>query len=138
MNKIVAYPTKNKAVNAYMWMEYYDFKVFTCVLWRFTTKFAPLTRVFRCVTYINRDNTTESGWIHLKVGIQCALFLVKYGYANSLRLGRPWVLTLACGIPLTPGLAAISQFKVSISDKEVLHKITYSLTFRDQMIISIG
>jgi len=25
-----------------------DFKVFSCVLWQFTMKFAPLTRVFRC------------------------------------------------------------------------------------------
>jgi len=47
-------------------MEYYDFKVFTRVLWQFTAKFAPLT----CV---NRGETPASGWIHLKVGIQCVL-----------------------------------------------------------------
>jgi len=31
-------------------MEYYDFKVFTSVLWQFMTKFAPFTRVFRRAT----------------------------------------------------------------------------------------
>jgi len=30
----------------HIWMEHYDLKVFTCVLWQFTTKFATLTRVF--------------------------------------------------------------------------------------------
>jgi len=25
---------------------------------------------------VNRDNTPESGWIHLNVSIQCVLFLV--------------------------------------------------------------
>jgi len=34
----------------HVWMEYNYFKVFKCVLWWFTTKFAPLTRVFRCGT----------------------------------------------------------------------------------------
>jgi len=32
-------------------MEYYDFKEFTRVLWRFMTKFASLTLVFQCVTF---------------------------------------------------------------------------------------
>jgi len=47
-------------------MEYYDFKVFTHVLWQFTTKFAPLTCVFRCATFeqgryiLKRVQTPES------------------------------------------------------------------------------
>jgi len=32
------------------WMEYYDYKMFTRVLWWFVMKFAPLTCVFRCAT----------------------------------------------------------------------------------------
>jgi len=62
-------------------MEYYDFKVFTSVLRPFTPKFAPLTRVFWCV---NRYDTPESGWIPLKVGIQCVLFLVGERYSVKL------------------------------------------------------
>jgi len=57
----------------HVWMEYCDFKVFTCVLWQFTMKFAPLA----CV---NWGNTPESGWIHLKVGTQSVLVLVGKSY----------------------------------------------------------
>jgi len=32
----------------HIWMKYNDFKVFTHFLWRFKTKFAPLTHVFQC------------------------------------------------------------------------------------------
>jgi len=48
-------------------MEYYDFKVFTSVLKRFTTKFAPLARVFRCAKWkqgrynLKGVDTPESG-----------------------------------------------------------------------------
>jgi len=38
-------------------MEYYDFKVFTGVLCRFTMKFAPSTRVFQCPTCKQRRYT---------------------------------------------------------------------------------
>jgi len=55
-------------------MEYCDFKVFTRVLWQIVTKFAPLN-VYSGLPCVNRGNTPESGWIHLKVGMQCVLFL---------------------------------------------------------------
>jgi len=63
----------------HVWMEYCDFKVFARVLWQFMTKFAPLAFVFRCAMckqgWYNwkRVDTPESGWIHLKVDIQCSV-----------------------------------------------------------------
>jgi len=33
--------------------------------------------VYSNVPRVNRDNTPESEWIHLKVGLQCVLFLVR-------------------------------------------------------------
>jgi len=53
----------------------YDFKVFTRVLRQLMTKFAPLTCVFRCPT-CKQGQYAESIWTHLKVGIQCVLFLL--------------------------------------------------------------
>jgi len=50
-------------------MEYYDLKVFTSVLWGFTMKFAPLT-VYSGAPHVNKGDTSESEWIHQKVGIQ--------------------------------------------------------------------
>jgi len=32
--------------------------------------------VYSGVLCVNRGDTPDSGWIHLKVGIQCVLFLV--------------------------------------------------------------
>jgi len=58
----------------HVWMEYNDFKMFTRVLWRFTMKFAPLSRVFRCV---NRGDTPETGWIHLQVDVQWVPFSLR-------------------------------------------------------------
>jgi len=52
-------------------MECYDFKVFTNVLWRFMTKFAPLMFVFLCAE-------VSTGWIHLKVGTQVGLHIIDY------------------------------------------------------------
>jgi len=51
---------------------YNDFKVFTRVLWRFMTIFAPLTPVSG-VPGVNAEV------IHLKVGIQCDLYSVGLG-----------------------------------------------------------
>jgi len=50
-----------------VWMEYYDFNVFTRILCRFTTKFPPLTYVFRWPTckqgrYTWRLVDTPDGW----------------------------------------------------------------------------
>jgi len=39
----------------HVWMESYDFKVLTYLLWKFMTKFAPLTFVVWCATY-------KQGW----------------------------------------------------------------------------
>jgi len=37
--------------------------------------YGGLRHVYSGVARVNRGNTPESGWIHLKVGIQCVLFL---------------------------------------------------------------
>jgi len=64
-----------------VWMEYYEFKVFTSVLWWFTTTFA-----YSGMPCFNRGVTPESRWIHLRVGIHCVLFLVgKYTEVLDLK-----------------------------------------------------
>jgi len=67
-------------------MKYYDFKVFICVPWQFTMKFAPLTRA-SSVPCVNSGYTPESGWIQLKIGIQCVLFSVGFEQIALLLLG---------------------------------------------------
>jgi len=61
--------------------------VFTSVLWQFRIKFAPLTCVFG-VPHVNRGDTPESGWIHLKVGIQWVLFSVGISKTSCMKTLR--------------------------------------------------
>jgi len=48
--KYLYHPYQKIRLCMHVWMEYYDCKVFTRVLWLFTTKFATLMRVFQCAT----------------------------------------------------------------------------------------
>jgi len=60
-------------------MEYYDFKVFNGSLQQNLYQ----KQVYSSVPLVNRGNTLESRWIHLKVGIQFVLFSVGKVHANS-------------------------------------------------------
>jgi len=88
-------------------MEYYDFKVFTRVLWQFMTKFAALTDVCRCAMckqgwYTWKQLDTSESWhtlclifgrvgkyrtLHEQAGSDPKLLVIKIKYIEGERPG---------------------------------------------------
>jgi len=49
-----------------------------CVYTYFMVVYDKICTINTGVQHVNRGDTPESGWIDLKVGIQCVLFLVGF------------------------------------------------------------